>query len=160
MYLSRIYSPSPGLGQASKNTDRSFPRFALVCPPPFSPQVHVCYELATVPLEPRGPNTDCIARSLPPPSRIHTHTHTHTHSLSPSLSGSGITTTHTAPRPAQRAFSFRGRRSVYFILSHFRTRARTPTPQYNDMLETCTLMPCEQLELYQGRFPYSMKCRW
>ena len=61
----------------------------------------------------------------------HPHTHTHTLSLSPSLSGSGITTTHTAPRPAQRAFSFRGRRLVHLILSHFRTRARTPTPQYN-----------------------------
>ena len=58
------------------------------------------------------------------------HPHTHTLSLSPSLSGSGITTTHTAPRPAQRAFSFRGRRSVYLILSHFRTCAWTPTPQY------------------------------
>ena len=62
------------------------------------------------------------------------HPHTHTLSLSPSLSGSGITTTHTAPRPAQRAFSFRGRRSVYLILSHFRTRARTPTPQYSPIM--------------------------
>ena len=103
-YLSsRIYFLAPGLGQASIEIDRSFPPFRSCVSAPVSPQVHVCYELATVPLEPRGPNTDCIA--TPRLASSHTHTHTHTLSLSLSLCGSGITTTHTAPCPAPRAFS-------------------------------------------------------
>ena len=51
----------------------------LLCVRHLSPLVHVRYELATVPLEPRGPNTDCIATFRP---LLHLHAHTHTLSLS------------------------------------------------------------------------------
>ena len=52
---------------------------------PVSPQVHVCYELATVPLEPRRPNTDCIATPRLASSLSLSLTHTHSLSLSLSL---------------------------------------------------------------------------
>ena len=64
----------------------AFSPFSLSCVCLFSPQAHVRYKLATVPLEPYGPNMDCIATSRPPLASIHTHTHTHTLSLSLSLS--------------------------------------------------------------------------
>ena len=129
-------SPRPALAR-HQSKEIAFPPVLLSRVRLFSPQAHVHYELATVPLEPRRPNTDCIATSHPPLASTHTHTHTHSLSLSlslslsPSLSGSGITTTHTAPHPAQHAFSFQGCCSVYLILSHFRTHVRTPTPQYS-----------------------------
>ena len=130
-YLSsRIYFPLPGLGQAGIERDRFFPVFALACPPFLAS--------SSRPLRTRNRAIGAVRAQhglhryvSPPLSHPYTHTHSLSLSLSPSLSGSGITTTHTAPRPAQRAFSFRGRRSVYLIISHFRTRARTPTPQYN-----------------------------
>jgi hypothetical protein len=55
------------------------------------PKYYACYELATVLLEPCGPNTDCLATfhlAFP-------HTHTHTLSLSLSLSAAVGITTHT-----------------------------------------------------------------
>ena len=86
-YLSRRYSPSPGLSQASKYS-RSFPLFASACSPPHLKH-NARYELAAVPLEPRGFVTDHVAtppivvsraahaeRSRIPLASIHAHAHT------------------------------------------------------------------------------------
>ena len=95
-----------------------------------SPLVHVRYNLATMLLEPRGPNTDCIATFRP---LLHPHAHTHTLSLSSlSLSSSGITTTHTTPRPALRVFSLWdvARLNLSYILSLLNSRAESHSATY------------------------------
>ena len=59
-----IYSPSPGLGQAMagiETTDSSFPPFCFRMSATSRLKCHARYKLAAVPLETRGPNTDCIA---------------------------------------------------------------------------------------------------
>ena len=82
-YIFSLARPWPGI---NRNRSLFFPRFRSRVSAPVSPQVHVCYELATVPLEPRGPNTDCIATPRLASSLSLSHTHTHTHTLSLSLS--------------------------------------------------------------------------
>ena len=124
-YLSRIYSlaqPRPGI-----EIQPLFPLPCLCVSAASRLKFHALYESTTVPLEPRGPNTGCIATSrlmFPPLSLTHAHTR------SSSLGGSGITTMHPAPRPAPCVFSFRGRRSVYFILSLSNSRTDSNSAIY------------------------------
>ena len=83
-YLSsRIYFPSPGLGQASIERDRFFPVFALACPPflaSSSRPLRTCNRAVGATRAQHG-----LHRYVSPPLS-HPHTHTHTLSLSLSLS--------------------------------------------------------------------------
>ena len=79
MYL-YVYNPSRPALARHQSKEIAFSPFLLSHVHLFLPQAHVRYELATVPLEPCRPNTDCIATSRPPLASIHTH------SLSLSLS--------------------------------------------------------------------------
>ena len=83
-YLSsRIYFPSPGLGQASIERDRFFPVFALACPPflaSSSRPLRTCNRAVGATRAQHG-----LHRYVSPPLS-HPHTHTHTHTLSLSLS--------------------------------------------------------------------------
>ena len=118
------------------------PVFALVCPPPFRLKFTSVTNSQPCHWSHAGPAQTASLRLASHPLSL-SLSHTHTLSLSRSLSlslalsrslslslcGSGITTTHTAPHPAPRAFSLWDV-ARKLILSHFRTRARTPTPQY------------------------------
>lgn len=92
MYIFPLAQPWPGIEKYRS----LFPLFPSHVSTPISPQVHVGYKLATMPLEPQGPNIDCISIFCPL-----SHPHTQDLSLSPSLRCSGITTTNTTPCPAQ-----------------------------------------------------------
>jgi hypothetical protein len=143
-YLSRIYSPSPGLGQASKYRSLFLPFCFRVSASCLKCNAH--YELVAAPLEPCGPNMDCLATTRLAFLLASTHTHTHTHSLSLSLSHTHTHThTHTPSIPAAvgitnhvhcpslliRTFSYRGRGLGIISFLLFRTCAQRPGTAYN-----------------------------
>ena len=131
--LVSIYSPSPGLGQASKYSC-SFP-FLCICMSAISHlKYHTCYELISMLLKPYRPNTDCIATTCLVLSHLHIypHTHTHIHTLSPSLYKWQWDNNHTYHPSSGLAhiLTLGILLSFYFILS-FQTCMQTYTLQYS-----------------------------
>ena len=125
--MSCIYPPSPGLGQASKNTAH-FPRLALRVRR-LSPQV-------SRPLRTRSRAVGAMraqrATSRPESPLASTHTHTLSLSLSPSLSGSRHNDRRTPSlvQPCARTHFGDVAWLSYSIPFPFRTHARTLPPPF------------------------------
>jgi hypothetical protein len=146
-YIFPLARPRPGIEIQSL-----FPSLCLCVSAASRLKFHALYEFATVPLEPRGPNTDCIATSRLafPLSLSHTHTHSlslslslsHTHSLSLSLSlsaAAGITTLAHRPSSDLARVLISGTSLGYLYSIPFRTRARTLPPPFSGNLQVILL---------------------